>query len=59
MVMLKRFEVENFKGFDELCLNYYKQFLPKDPLIDSFLEKSPKLDFSTNFLFNKKELLLC
>lgn len=47
----------DFKGFDELCLNYYKQFLPKDPLIDYFLEKSPKLDFSTNFLFNKKELL--
>ena len=47
----------DFKGFDELCLNYYKQFLPKDSLIDCILDKNPQFDFSKNFSLSKKELL--
>ena len=48
----------DFKGFDELFLNYYSQYLEKDPNIDKTLEDKPTLNFSSDYLLNKKEILL-
>lgn len=47
----------DFGGFDELCLNYYNQYLERDPKIDNDIIIKPKLEFSNTYLLNKKEIL--
>lgn len=45
------------KDFDGFCLDYYKQYLEKDPKIDNELIVDRNLDFSNTYLLNKREIL--